>query len=132
MSRSPEILIIGGGPAGCAAARLLATWGHDIVLITRPDGASPAPLAESIPPSGRKLWSVLGVQDAVDRAGFVRATGNTVWWGAESRVELFADGERGWQVTDLALARVLLDQARAAGARVEQRIVSQTCERLRS
>lgn len=111
-------MIIGGGPAGCSAARLLALWGHDVRLVTRrPTGAA---LAESLPPSSVKLWSVLGARAAIEAAGFLRTTGNTVWWGSAARVEPFADGARGWQVTDIALARVLLDLAREAGARVDE------------
>lgn len=121
---SPDVLIIGGGPAGCAAARLLAQWGHDVVLVTRPIAPDVAALAESIPPSARKLWSALDAQQAIDEAGFVRSTGNTVWWGRDSRVETFG-GDRGWQVTDMALARVLLDLARDAGARIESQQVSE-------
>jgi len=38
------------------------------------------------------------VAPAIERAGFVRSTGNTVWWGSgEPRVELFQSGSRGWQ-----------------------------------
>lgn len=119
---SPEILIVGGGPAGCAAASLLASWGHDVLLVRRPD-AGPL-LAESLPPSCGKLWTVLGAQEAIDRAGFIRTTGNTVWWGAEGRVESFSQGARGWQVTNMALAAVLLDLAREAGVRMEERRVT--------
>lgn len=119
-----EILIIGGGPAGCSAARLLALWGHQVRLVTRPQTVPSPALPESIPPSCRKLWSMLDVQQAIDAAGFVRATGNTVWWGSTARVEPFADGERGWQVTDESLARVLCDSAAEAGVQIDERLVS--------
>ena len=46
----------------------------------------------------------------------MRSTGNTVWWGGESRVEPFAGGARGWQVTAGALSAVLLGAATDAGA----------------
>ena len=53
-------------------------------------------------------------------AGFVRSTGNTVWWGSDwPRIERFADGELGWQVTTDCLATVLAEAARSAGARIE-------------
>lgn len=111
-------MVLGGGPAGCAAARLLSSWGHDVQLVTRAPGASP--LAESLPPSCGKLFDVLGIRDAVDDAGFVRTTGNTVWWGErETRVERFAGGECGWQVTANALEPILRDAATSAGARME-------------
>ena len=113
-----DVVIVGGGPAGAAAGRLLAAWGHAVVLFTK-DGAAAHTLAESIPPSCRKLFRVLGVLDAVDAGGFHRSTGNTFWWGAgESRSERFADGELGYQVSRRELDRVLLTQAEAAGVRV--------------
>jgi flavin-dependent dehydrogenase len=145
-----DILVAGGGPAGAAAARLLALWGHDVRLVTtvaglkaratydekyvartgrgpqradfaRWGGYRSATLAESLPPSCQKLFDVLGVSDAIDRAGFVRSTGNTVWWGDQStRVESFASGQHGWQVTADALSAVLGDAARAAGVRFEE------------
>ncbi len=115
-----DIVIVGGGPAGAAAGRLLAAWGHAVLLFTK-DGAAAHTLAESIPPSCRKLFRVLGVLDAVDAGGFYRSTGNTSWWGAEqSRSERFADGEIGYQVSRREFDRVLLTQAEAAGVRVIQ------------
>ena len=113
-----DVVIVGGGPAGAAAGRLLAAWGHTVLLVTK-DTAGARTLAESIPPSCRKLFRVLGVLDAVDAAGFHRSTGNTFWWGAgKSRSERFADGELGYQVLRCELDHVLLAQAEAAGVRV--------------
>src|SRR5918994_2330267 len=97
----PDALVAGGGPAGATAARLLALWGHDVRLLT-PSVAAPTlrttDLGESLPPSCRKLFDVLGVSPAIDKAGFIRATGNTVWWGDQlTRDERFAGSELGWQ-----------------------------------
>ena len=109
---------MGGGPAGCAAATLLAGWGHGVSLVAKPPG--PTDLGESIPPSTRKLFDVLGVRAAIEAAPFIRSTGNTVWWGsAIPRIEAFADGERGWQVTSGVLAAILLEHAKRAGVEVE-------------
>jgi flavin-dependent dehydrogenase len=121
---SASIVVLGGGPAGATAARLLALWGHDVRLITRPEPPAVGALAESLPPSCRKLFDLLGVRGAIDTAGFVRATGNTVWWGArEERVEHFAEGERGWQVDSAVLASLLLDAAERTGVDIERRRV---------
>lgn len=60
---------------------------------------------------------------AIDRAGFIRSTGNTVWWGGEARVEPFAEGARGWQVDLTVLEEVLLGEARRAGVTVERGVV---------
>src|SRR6266699_3761651 len=92
-----DVAVIGGGPAGASAARLLASWGHRIMVLTRP-GHRRA-LAESLPPSCVRLFDRLGVREEIDAVGFLRATGNTVHWGEEpERVERFADGALGYQV----------------------------------
>ena len=116
--------MLGGGAAGATAAKLLAQWGHSVRLITRP--AADSRLAVSLPPSCRKLFETIGVNEVVDEAGFVRASGNTVWWGeSEPRVELFADGERGWQVGISRLDELLLSAAATAGATIECRVVTE-------
>jgi flavin-dependent dehydrogenase len=115
-----DAVVIGGGPAGATAARLLSSWGHRVALLTRP-AVRPA-LAESLPPSCRKLFERTGVRGAIDAAGFLRSTGNTVRWGRESqRVERFADGELGYQVSRDAFDHVLMAECAAAGALVRQR-----------
>ncbi len=114
-----DVTILGGGPAGAAAARMLAVWGHRVLLLTRPP--RPPSLAESLTPSCGKLLERIGVLDAINRAGFIRSTGHTVQWGnTNARVELFATGELGWQLLSDDLDRVLLREARAAGANVHR------------
>jgi flavin-dependent dehydrogenase len=120
----PDVLILGGGPAGTAAGRLLAAWGHRVRLITKPESSGPS-LAVSLPPSTAKLLALIGVQDTVDAAGFVRSSGNTVWWGGDARVEPFAGNQHGWQVSLDALGRVLLEEARASGVSIERRQVTE-------
>lgn len=112
-----DVLVVGGGPAGATAARLLALWGRDVVLVARPEAPS-ADLPEALTPSCRKFFDLLGMSPAVDAAGFVASTGHTVWWGGATRVEPFDGGRHGWQVTSRALARLMLDAAVEAGVRV--------------
>jgi flavin-dependent dehydrogenase len=112
-----DVAVIGGGVAGAVAARLLASWGRRVVLLTRPSTA-PA-LAESLPPSCEKLLARAGVLAAVNAAGFVRFTGHTVKWGDEpTRAEFFAGRTKGWQVPRDALDKVLLQEAARAGVEV--------------
>ena len=120
MPASFDAVVIGGGPAGSAVARLLALWGHSVLVLAR--ASDPARgAAESIPPSTRKLLATIGVLDAIEAAGFLRATGNTVWWGArEGHIEAFGgSGDApGYQVYRPELDRRLLARAADAGAEV--------------
>ena len=116
-----EAAILGAGPAGSAAARLLATWSHRVVLLHRPE-RSPG-RAESIPPSCRKLFAACGVADAIEAAGFYRSTGNTVWWGAdEPRREHFAHGASGYQVDRNRFDALMRRAAVTAGAELRERV----------
>jgi flavin-dependent dehydrogenase len=101
---------------------LLARWGHDVRLITRPP--SSRGLAVSLPPSCAKLFDAIAISEVIERTGFQRSTGNTVWWGAsDARVEHFARGAFGWQVDVDALANVMLTAAIDAGVVVERATV---------
>ncbi|MEQ1910797.1 MAG: FAD-dependent monooxygenase [Vicinamibacterales bacterium] len=112
------MIVIGGGPSGTVAARLLASWGHSVLLVTRPFDPSRS-LANSLPPSTRKLLEQVGIADLVEQVGF-RTTGNTVWWGGEERVEPFAgDGPTtGYQIDRARLDPQLLDAAAQSGVRI--------------
>ncbi|HXB72801.1 MAG TPA: NAD(P)/FAD-dependent oxidoreductase [Candidatus Acidoferrales bacterium] len=132
-----DAVIIGGGPAGSTAARLLAEWGHSVTILTTAFGSRPS-FAECLPPSTRKLFVFLGVQDAIDRARFFRTTGNTVWWGKvrssgtrpgvepypgtlgpySGRIEPYPEG-RGYQVQRSEFDSLLLGLARDAGVQVQ-------------
>jgi flavin-dependent dehydrogenase len=116
-----DAVVIGGGPAGSAVGRLLTEWGHSVLILTRAPNVRRG-LAESLPPSTRKVLAAVGVLERVDQEGFCRSTGNIVWWGsAEGRMERFGDGAvdaSGYQVFRPALDRLLLTSAADVGAHV--------------
>jgi flavin-dependent dehydrogenase len=111
-----DVVVLGAGPAGSAAARMLASMGHSVVVLSR--GAAREPMAESLPPSAGKLLERVGLKDAVDTAGFVRSTGNSVRWGGSIRPEAFGNDALGWQVRRDRFDEALLGEARRAGATV--------------
>ena len=113
-----DVTIVGAGPAGAAATRLLASWGHSVVVIGRPPRHPP--LAESLPPSCAKLFEQIGVRTTrSDAAKFVRATGNTVQWaGRDLRVEPFDVGLLGYQVARNDFDALMASEARSIGAEV--------------
>ena len=109
-----DIAVVGGGPAGSTAGRLLAEWGHSVAILDRP--APRHSLAESLPPSTRKILDHVGALRLVEQAGFLPATGNTAWWGEPGgRSEDFG-GAMGYQVLRRDLDRLLLASARDSGA----------------
>src|SRR5687768_6056772 len=115
-----DAIIIGAGPAGSVSARLLASWGHRVLLIARATDRSRS-LAESVPPSARKLLAAVGVLDAVEAAGFTQNRGNTVYWGSpDGRMEGFGDANAnaGFQVFRPDFDELLLSRAAAAGAEI--------------
>jgi flavin-dependent dehydrogenase len=118
-----DAIVLGGGPAGSAVGRLLSAWGHSVLLLDA-SGPPSRGLAESLPPSTQKLLAQVGVLEAVERAGFYRATGNTVWWGShDRRIENFANvgagrESMGYQIHRPDFDRVLRDSAREAGVDV--------------
>ena len=132
-TREFDVLVLGGGPAGTAAATLLAQRSHRVALV-RPTNTPAGALAESIPPSARRLLSELGVLKATDAAGFFPNNGNSVWWANnERRSEIFSRDGNGYHVDRTGLERVLVSAAEAIGARVligmtaRKAVESETC-----
>ena len=115
-----EAIVLGAGPAGSAVAKLLAEWGHRVLMIDRPAVHRPS-LAISIPPSTQRTFAALGMLDAVEAAGFHAWRGNTVWWSErEPRVERFPDNARGHHVLRASLSEVLRPLAVDAGAHLQE------------
>jgi flavin-dependent dehydrogenase len=125
------VVILGGGPAGAVAGLLLAEWGHHAIILeqhagrssnderrpSRPDESQG--LAESVPPSARKLFHQIGILDEIESARFYRTRGNTAWWGGDdARIESFEGGRLGWQIFRPEFDAWLLDLARQRGVDV--------------
>lgn len=113
-----DVVVIGGGPAGASAARLLASWGYSVAMLAGRAAFRP-PAAESLPPSIRKPLTALGLRGTVERAGFLETTGNTsAWAGRPLTAVPFAAGDRGYQVRRDHFDAVLREAAGQAGVQV--------------
>ncbi len=109
-----DVVVIGGGPAGSAAAQLLSSWGWSVCLVHR--GSTRPALAESLPPSTRKLLAIVGQLDAVERAAFHPSYGTVARWAEADRT---TDTDApGFHVDRAAFDRVLRTSAAAAGVRI--------------
>jgi flavin-dependent dehydrogenase len=109
-----DVFVIGGGPAGATAGRLLAEWGWNVRLVHR--AADRPALAESLPPSTRRLLAFLGQLDAVDAAGFHPNDGNVARWAGASRTT--PTESAGYHVCRKSFDATLRESARAAGAAI--------------
>ena len=109
-----DAVVIGGGPAGSAAAHLLAAWNRSVLLLHHAT-ARPS-LAESLPPSTRKLFALVGQLEAVERARFHPNSGNVAAWANAPRTT--TSEAAGFHVRRAGFDRVLRQAAAGAHAQV--------------
>ncbi|MQA92399.1 MAG: hypothetical protein GEU90_19600 [Gemmatimonas sp.] len=110
-----DVVVVGGGPAGSAASRLLASWGYRVAMLVGLPSQHP-PLAESLPPSVRKPLGALGLLSTIDDSEILRSNGNTVAWaGAALRSTAFGEGGSGLQVRRDQFDSLLQSAAAEAG-----------------
>lgn len=122
MDATAEILVIGGGPAGSTAAGLLAKQGFRVILLER-DHFPRYHIGESILPSCRPIFDLLGVREKVEAHGFVPKGGAYFFWGQDEWDVRFADldgGANAWQVVRSEFDKLLLDHAREGGVEVHE------------
>jgi len=119
-----DALIIGGGPAGSAAAILLAKAGWDVTLIERKEFPRRKVCGEYLSPANLELFRQLGIaQDFLERAGPpVRRVG---LFARETVLTAPMPSPRATKDWGRALGRetldaLLLQRAAEAGARVWQ------------
>ncbi len=112
-----DICIIGAGPAGSAAAIMLARAGHSVALIER-SRFQEIRIGETLPPRAQPLLAALGVPLAETLIS-TRAPGIvSVWGDAEPRSHDFLASPygTGWHIDRARFDRALARQAVACGA----------------
>ena len=120
-----DVAIIGGGPAGSAAAILLARAGRRVVLCEK-ETFPRFKIGESLLPHSLELFDKLGVRDELERHAFPKH-GGEIATACGRRVQRFyfenalqLSHRSAYQVERAWFDKMLLDRAAASGAEVRQ------------
>lgn len=118
-----DIAVVGGGPAGSAAAIACAQRGLRVVLFERDTFARERP-GETLHPGIEPLLAQLGVADRLADVVGARHAGIFIEWGGPRRFEPFgADAGGAWtgfQVWRQDFDALLLERARETGVAVRR------------
>jgi flavin-dependent dehydrogenase len=117
-----DVVIIGAGPAGCAAAIRTAAHGLNVALLEKSRFPRDVP-GEALHPDVQLLFDALGVTTAIAHAGFIRYPGWILERSEERTFIPFGDESGlwfGYQALRSELDSILLAHARRAGVTVLQ------------
>ena len=120
-----DVAVIGGGPAGSAAATMLARQGWQVVLLER-ERFPREHVGESLLPASMPVLEELGAMDAVQAAGFLPKYGATMVWGRDPKPwswhfrETSVQYPHAYQVWRPTFDHILLQNAHARGVEVRE------------
>src|SRR5262245_32002891 len=130
-----DVVVIGGGPAGSSAAALIAMQGHKVLLLEK-EHFPRYHIGESLlPATVHGICTMLGVNEEVKNAGFVKKLGGVLRWGKRpepwafwfEEAKMFAANPDAasqtayaYQVVRSKFDHILLKNAKAKGVDVRE------------
>jgi len=124
-SSTPDVAVIGGGPAGSVASTVLADSGHRIVVFER-ERFPRYHIGESLLSATLPILDAIGATPAIEQHGFLRKPGGTFLWGRQPEPWSFRFREDpggrpyAFQVIRAEFDQLLLDNARRHGVDVRE------------
>ena len=119
-SRTCDVAVLGGGPAGATAALRLSELGLDATVIEASRYDLPR-VGETLAPAARPVLRRLGLDDAIAGLETVASHGNASAWGSEeveARSFIFQPHGHGWHLDRPRFDEELCRAAARAGATV--------------
>jgi flavin-dependent dehydrogenase len=112
------VVVLGGGPAGCAAAIGLSQAGFDVTILER-SGYDNNRIGETLPPSGMLQLQRLGVWENFLKEGHHSSPGIVSAWESDQPYEkdfIFTPYGKGWHLNRGQFDRSLAEAAEQKGA----------------
>ncbi|PKH53853.1 dehydrogenase [Shewanella sp. Choline-02u-19] len=113
-----DVIIVGGGPAGCATAIALHNLGVKNTLVIEASDYTAPRIGESIPPDSRELLEKLGIWDAFTAQKHAPCLGSYSSWGSDQlgfNDYLFNPQGHGWHLNRCAFDKFLALQVEKRG-----------------
>ncbi|MGB5081593.1 MAG: tryptophan 7-halogenase [Burkholderiales bacterium] len=112
-----DVVVAGGGPAGCTTAQLLARAGLAVALVERGDYVARR-IGETLVPTISTVLAPLGLWEMFVALRPLASAGRRILWGEDEPthvVGLFNPYGGGWHVDRAAFDRMLFDATSRAG-----------------
>lgn len=131
MDAHADVVVFGGGPAGCAAALTIARAGLKVMLCERSSYGGRR-FGETLPPTAKPILCTLGLWDAFQADGHSAAPGIVSVWSdsrPQERHFIFNPYGNGWHLDRTRFDRTLSRCAERANVSLQQNVRLRDCGR---
>jgi flavin-dependent dehydrogenase len=117
--RDPDVIVVGGGPAGCVAGIVLARAGVRVRLLDRARFPRPKLCGDTLNPGARALLKRLGLAEHVEPGG-LRVDGMVLSGAGMALTGRYPEGVTGLALTRDVFDYRMIEATARAGAEIEE------------